>query len=95
MRYDRAMIDRLFRDKNGQVVIAQRPNLPLWVWLGATVAGRLTSGSFKMISDYTALIALILWSGWEVWRGDNTFRRLLGGGVLIAILIKLGLPLFR
>ena len=35
---DSNFFDRFFRDANGEIVIAQMPNLPIIVWLVATLA---------------------------------------------------------
>jgi len=51
---ERTLFDRTIRDSDGNLVIAQMPNLPLLVWLAATVLKLLfTSGNL-----YTGLDAL-------------------------------------
>lgn len=35
------LFDRTFRDGDGNLVIAQKPNLPILVWLTATLVGLL------------------------------------------------------
>lgn len=79
-------LSRFFRDKDGQVVVAQRPNLPLLVWLVATVLGRLLdAGWLKAV----AVVALAVWALLEVASGASPFRRVLGGVVLAGILARL------
>ena len=75
------VVDWLFRDREtGRVVIAQFPNLPLWIFLG-TVVGRWLvaedSGAFTVLR-VVALVALGWWAVDEVVRGVNPWRRLLG-----------------
>lgn len=78
----RRVVDWLFRDREtGEIVIAQFPNLPLWIFLG-TVVGRWLvpedSGAFTVLR-IVALAALGWWAVDEVVRGVNPWRRLLGG----------------
>lgn len=74
-----------FRDRHtGKIAIIQLPNIPLMVWLAATVAGRLLHNNVLMI---IASIALVIWAVDEIARGVNPFRRCLGAAVLVAILI--------
>jgi hypothetical protein len=87
----RRIVDWLFRDRTtGRITIAQFPNAALGLFLGATVlrwvldpAGRLRSGL-----AFLATAALIWWAVDEVIRGVNPWRRLLGGAVLAAQLVK-------
>lgn len=77
----RRVVDWLFRDREtGRIVIAQFPNLPLWIFLG-TVVGRWLvpedSGTFTVLR-VVALVTLGWWAGDEVVRGVNPWRRLLG-----------------
>jgi hypothetical protein len=86
------MIDWLFRDRTtGRLTIAQRPNAPLIVFLAA-VALRWTvrpTGTSGAVVYGVGLAGLLVWSGDEVIRGVNPWRRLLGGGVLAAIVVDL------
>jgi hypothetical protein len=79
------MIDWLFRNRvTGRITIAQFPNVPLALFLGASTlrwlldpAGRLRAGLTLVATG-----ALVWWAAEEVIRGVNPWRRLLGGGVL-------------
>ena len=77
----RAAIDWLFRDRQtGATVIAQFPNLPLWIFLATVVLRRLVpedSGAFSVLRA-VAVVALGWWALDEVIRGVNPWRRLLG-----------------
>lgn len=54
-----ALFDRTFRDSNGNIVIAQMPNLSLSVWLAATLLKFLpTGGNVHIESDAIAFSAL-------------------------------------
>ncbi|MET0149774.1 MAG: hypothetical protein ABW310_11530 [Acidimicrobiales bacterium] len=77
----RSPIDWLFRDRQtGEIVIAQFPNLPLWIFLATVVLRRLVpedSGAYTVLRA-VALAALGWWALDEVIRGVNPWRRLLG-----------------
>jgi hypothetical protein len=78
--------DWLFRDREtGDIVIAQWPNLPLLVFLVASVAKRLLDPSGTVGTALTVVVvgSLLWWAGDEVLRGVNPFRRILGGFVLV------------
>jgi len=70
--------------RTGNVVIAQRPNLPLAIFFAAT-AVRIVLHPHGTAGDVVSTIgtlALAWWSTDELLRGDCPFRRALGGVVL-------------
>ena len=79
-------ISQFFKDSKGRIVIAQFPNWPLWVWLGATL---LESFKISFIPPFwistIGFIAILYWAGLEVFQGVNNFRRCLG--LLVAIIV--------
>lgn len=81
------LLNRTFRDSDGNIVIAQMPNLPLLVWLAATLLKLLlTSGNLYMGLDALAFGSLFTWAWQEVFQGVNYFRRSLGFVVLLGAL---------
>lgn len=72
------------RDPDGRVVIAQWPNVALWVWLVTVVAQwwHLSAHREHVLSE-VGHGALIVWAGDELLRGVNPARRLLGLVVLV------------
>ena len=70
-------------------VVAQFPNLPLWVWLVATIVSKLTSGTAESVALAIGVVALTAWAYLELSEGVNWFRRLLGVAALIYIVIRL------
>ena len=81
----RRALEWLFRDRRtGEVVIAQWPNLPLIVFLAASVAKRFLdpAGGFGTVLTVVVLGSLLWWAGDEVLRGVNPFRRILGAVVI-------------
>jgi len=82
--------DWLFRDRaTGKIVIGQLPNIPLIVWLVATLLSALTTGTASDVLGYAATLALVVWAGDELLRGVNPFRRILGATVLAWVLVSL------
>jgi hypothetical protein len=87
------LFDRTFRDREGKIVIAQMPNLPLLVWLAATLLDLLLpSGKLHTGIDLVAFGALFTWAWQELFQGVNYFRRALGLVVLVGMIaLKLNL----
>ncbi|MCA9342792.1 hypothetical protein KC950_02140 [Candidatus Saccharibacteria bacterium] len=76
----------IFKDKNGNVVIVQKPNIPLIVWFILAMLGYFISdGMVGLALDYIVAAALMLWALLEVFYGINIFRRILGIVVLVAL----------
>jgi hypothetical protein len=78
--------DWLFRSREtGEIVIAQWPNLPLWIFLAASIAKRVLDPDGGVGTALTVVVvgALLWWAGDEVLRGVNPFRRMLGGAVIL------------
>ena len=65
------------------------PNAPLAVALVATVVARLAEGD---VHDYAYAIASVGFAAWaylELSAGANWFRRLLGAGALVWLVLRL------
>ncbi|MEO6419808.1 MAG: hypothetical protein ABIP39_10400 [Polyangiaceae bacterium] len=73
-------IDWWFRDRaTGRIVIAQFPNAPLGVWLGATLLHSFLSKlAHADVLRWIACGALLAWGLDELLRGANPFRRVVG-----------------
>ncbi len=81
--------NRIFKDKNGKVVITQTPNVPLVVWLVCLILSKLVdnaqlAGSLSQVGRGF----LFIWAYLEIVYGVNLFRRVLG-------VIVLGLLIFN
>lgn len=87
----RTAIDWMFEDRStGKLVIAQRPNVSLTLWLACIIAGWLVhpQGRWSTALGAVGTVALVIWAGDEVVRGVNPWRRMLGAGVLAALLLS-------
>jgi hypothetical protein len=83
------LCQRLFRDGTGEIVIAQPPNLPILIWVSATLLKLVfKTGQVNIALDLLAFSSILYWSFLEITQGVNYFRRDLGVVVLIAIIIS-------
>ena len=81
------LFDRTFRDSEGNIVIAQMPNLPILVGLAATFLQLVVpTGQIQTGLDLIGFGALFTWAWQELFEGVNYFRRALGLIVLVGII---------
>ncbi|MBD2388511.1 hypothetical protein [Cylindrospermum sp. FACHB-282] len=81
------LFDKIFRDSEGKIVLAQMPNLPLIVWIGASLLKLVfTTGVGNTVLNAVAFGSLFTWAWLELFQGVNYFRRALGLGVLIGVI---------
>ncbi len=77
----------IFKDKDGNVVIAQKPNLPIIVWFFSFLLGKLAIYPLVTeLAQYVSFGALFTWAWLELFEGVNIFRRVLGAVVMIGLL---------
>ena len=81
---ENTLFNRTFRDSNGNIVLAQTPNLPLIVWICATLLNLIsTTDNIHTGVDALAFGSLFTWAWQELFQGVNYFRRALGLVVLL------------
>lgn len=81
---ENTLFDRTFKDSQGQIVLAQMPNLPIIVWLSATLLNLIpTNSNIHLGLDALAFGSLFTWAWLELFQGVNYFRRALGLIVLL------------
>jgi hypothetical protein len=89
---NQGLLDKIFRDDEGNVVIAQTPNPPLWAWLAATILKLIPSNAYILsVLDSIAFGALFTWAWLELFSGVNYLRRAMGL-IVIGILIVSKIP---
>ncbi len=69
--------------------LVQFPNPPLIVALLASLAGGLTDGKTHDYATAVYYLALGIWAYEEARHGDNRFRRLLGLGFSVYLVVEL------
>lgn len=84
---ENTLFDKTFRDSEGNIVIAQPPNLPILVGITATVLNFIIkNGNIHTGLDAIAFGSLFTWAWLELFEGVNYFRRALGLIVLIGLI---------
>ena len=75
----------------GEIVVAQRPNLPMWAFLAATTLRLLfhPDGTAGTVVSIVSTTAIVVWAVMEIAAGSSPFRRVLGAIVLVAALAGL------
>jgi len=81
---DKTFIDRCIKDDKGNITITQSPNLPIIVWIIATVISKFTEGTIQTFFGLIAFGAIFTWAWLELFQGVNYLRKALGLAVLIA-----------
>ena len=91
-RSEHSAFSRFFRNaETGEVVVAQAPNLPLWVFIVATALRIIwhPDGVSGTVISIVGTVALVVWAALEIASGESPFRRVLGGAVLLVVLAGL------
>ncbi|HLO49795.1 MAG TPA: hypothetical protein VK211_15370 [Kamptonema sp.] len=84
---ENTLFDKVFRDSEGKIVLAQMPNPPLIVWIVASLLKLiLTTGKINLGLDLIAFGSLFTWAWEELFQGVNYFRRALGLLVLVGLI---------
>jgi hypothetical protein len=82
------VLDKIFRNSEGDIVLAQMPNPPLIAW-GVCSGLKLLfpTGQPALGLDAIAFGALFTWAWLELFQGVNYFRRTLGLLVLASLVV--------
>lgn len=82
-------IEKCYKNKEGQVTLGQRPNVPLVVWLCVRVVLLLLPTTWALYSSLEVLAAgaLFTWAWLELFYGATYLRRLMGIVVLVFLLM--------
>lgn len=87
MKKVRQLVKSIFEDKSHNVVLAQKPNMPLIGWALFTVAAAvLSDGKLQMASQLLALGFILIWAWLEIFQGVNLFRKMLGAIVIVMVI---------
>ncbi|WP_026786410.1 hypothetical protein [Planktothrix rubescens] len=81
------LFDKVFRDSEGKIILAQMPNPPLIFWIVASLLKIVfTTGKINLGLDIIAFGSLFTWAWEELFQGVNYFRRILGFLVLVGLI---------
>jgi hypothetical protein len=82
------VIDKLFKDKHGKIVVGQFPNIPLAAWgFFSVIDIALKHGKIHTSIHELAQAWLFVWAYLELKTGDSLFRQILGGLVLLSVVM--------
>lgn len=80
----------IFKDRHGHTVMIQKPNLAITSWaVFKIISVFVSNGELQDSFSYLANAFLFTWAYLEIRSGVNTFRKLLGLGVLLIILASI------
>ena len=86
---ENTLFDKVFRDREGEIVLAQMPNLPIIVWVVASLLKLFfTTGKISIGLEAIAFGSLFTWAWEELFQGVNYFRRALGLIVLVSLILS-------
>jgi len=77
-----------FTNYKNQVVIVQKPNIPLIIWFILTVTASFIKGDVKTLAQLLAFGSLFTWAWLEVRYGSSPFRRTMGGLILVLSIVN-------
>jgi hypothetical protein len=80
-------IKEFCQDKDGKIVLAQTPNIPIYIWGAATILGKVVNeGRLSTLAETVGFAFICIWAWLEITQGSSNFRRVLGIIVLTASL---------
>jgi hypothetical protein len=79
--------DKFWLDSHGKLIIWQMPNIYLISWAVLTIISLIFTGTVSNIFLWLGVVAIVVWSLLEIFKGLNYFRRLLGLIVLIVVVL--------
>ena len=86
---ENTLFDKVFRDREGEIVLAQMPNLPIIVWIVASLLKLVfTTDKISIGLEVIAFGSLFTWAWEELFQGVNYFRRALGFIVLASLILS-------
>lgn len=84
---ENTLFNQIFRDQEGNVVLAQMPNPPLITWIVASLLKIIfTTGKINVGLEALAFGSLFTWAWEELFQGVNYFRRTLGLLVIVILI---------
>lgn len=79
----------LFQDSTGKYIVAQPPNVPVYLMLIGAVGARLfANGQMHTLFDLLFFGAAFCWSYLEIRFGESGIRRVMGVIAMVAIFVS-------
>lgn len=86
MTSKRKFIDKCIKDKDDNVVLGEKPNLPLIIWIVCIILQQVLDGKQYVAVELIGFGAIFTWAWLEIFHGTNYLRRLLGLFVMLITL---------
>lgn len=83
-----AMNKQWFHDKDDTIVLFQPPNVPIIVWIVASLVAHPANGTLETACNVIAFGSLFVWAWLELFQGVNYFRRGMGAIILALIVFN-------
>jgi len=80
------ILSKVFKDKDGNVVLGEKPNIPIILWVVCVILQRFTDGRLNDLISLIGFGAIFTWAWLEIFQGTNYFRRTLGFTVMFVTL---------
>jgi len=85
---ENTLFDKTFRDSEGNIVLAQTPNLPIIIGITASLLKIVfPTGQLNVGLELIAFGTLFTWAWQELFQGVNYFRRVLGAFALLGLIV--------
>lgn len=79
--------DKFWKDKHGEVVVYQHPNIWLIGWVVLAFVSLFVNEKLADILWHISLGVLAIWALLEIFKGVNYFRRTMGVVVLLLVVL--------
>lgn len=83
-----SILDKIFKDSDGKIVIVQFPNAMLLAYVASLMITKLTEGSIRQFFEILGFGSLFVFAWLELFEGVNYFRRALGLAVMIFLMVN-------
>ena len=85
---ENTLFNKAFRDSEGNIVLAQTPNLPIIIGIIASLLKIVfPTGQLNVGLELIAFGTLFTWAWQELFQGVNYFRRVLGAFALLGLIV--------
>lgn len=86
------LIDKCFRNKQGNILLWQKPNLPLYLWVISFILLSIfnyvnITGKLINILELLKFGFIFVWAWLELLEGENYFRKFLGLTIIIIVIV--------
>lgn len=87
----RKFVDKCFKNKQGDILLWQKPNLPLYLWFACFLLLKFfvnleVTGSVINTLELLKFGFIFVWAYLELFAGENYFRRFLGLALIFIII---------